>query len=67
MRLLTFLLRFLKHRDELIRAAAGAAAAEKGEDSDAAAAAADTQAEKWAHIAHEIQVPLQLDVRSLIL
>ena len=49
-----------------MQAAAAAAAAAKGEDADAAAAAADPSAEQWAHIAHEIQVPLQLDVRNLI-
>ncbi len=54
--------RYLKHRDDLIRDAASAAAAARGEDSDAAAAAADPAALQWAHIAHEIQVPLQLDV-----
>jgi hypothetical protein len=53
----------LKHRDDLIRAAAAAAAEEKGEDAEAAAAAADPSALLWAHVAHEIQVPLQLDVR----
>jgi hypothetical protein len=53
----------LKHRDDLIRAAAAAAAEEKGEDAEAAAAAADPSALQWAHVAHEIQVPLQLDVR----
>ena len=57
--------RFLKHRDDVIRAAAAAAAAAEGNDADAAAAAVDPQGEQWAHVAHEIQVPLQLDVRSL--
>lgn len=54
--------KYLKHRDDLIRAAAAAAAEEKGEDAEAAAAAADPSALQWAHVAHEIQVPLQLDV-----
>ena len=53
--------KYLKHRDDVIRAAAAAAAA-RGEDADAAAAAADPSSVEWAHIAHEIQVPLQLDV-----
>jgi hypothetical protein len=56
--------RYLKHRDDLVRAAAAAAAEAQGQDAEAAAAAADPSSLQWAHIAHEIQVPLQLDVRA---
>ncbi len=57
--------KYLKHRDDLIREIVSAAAVEAGQDAEsaaAAAAAADTSSVQWAHIAHEIQVPLQLDV-----
>jgi hypothetical protein len=59
--------KYLKHRDDLIREIVSAAAVEAGQDAEsaaAAAAAADTSSVQWAHIAHEIQVPLQLDVRA---
>jgi hypothetical protein len=59
--------KYLKHRDDLIREIVSAAAVEAGQDAEsaaAAAAAADTSSVQWAHIAHEIQVPLQLDVSS---
>ena len=57
--------KYLKHRDDLIREIVSAAAVEAGQDAEsaaAAAAAADTSSVQWAHIAHEILVPLQLDV-----
>jgi hypothetical protein len=56
--------KYLKHRNSLICAAAEAEAVARGEDSAAAIEAADPSSEQWAHIAHEIQVPLQLDVRA---